>query len=53
MYGQEGNDNLQGQDGNDQLFANDNRRDTVNGGANSDIASADALDVVTGVEIRA
>jgi Ca2+-binding RTX toxin-like protein len=53
MYGQQGNDNLQGQDGNDQLFANDNTRDTVNGGANSDTATADGLDVVSNVEIRA
>jgi Ca2+-binding RTX toxin-like protein len=53
LYGQQGHDNLQGQGGNDQLFANDNARDTVNGGSNSDIATSDGLDVVSNVEIHA
>ena len=53
MYGQSGNDTLLGRDGNDRLFANDNARDTVNGGGDSDTATVDGADVVTGVETRA
>ena len=52
MYGQAGNDTLLGQSGNDRLFANDNARDTVNGGSDSDSGSVDSLDVVTSVETR-
>jgi Ca2+-binding RTX toxin-like protein len=53
LYGQAANDTLLGSAGNDQLFSNDNARDTVNGGDDSDVATADSLDVVTNVETRA
>jgi Ca2+-binding RTX toxin-like protein len=53
MYGQQGNDTLLGQSGNDRLFANDNARDTVNGGSDADTGSVDSLDLVTSVETRA
>jgi Ca2+-binding RTX toxin-like protein len=53
LYGQDANDVLEGQDGDDLLSANDNHRDTVNGGNDADTARVDSLDVVTNVETRA
>jgi Ca2+-binding RTX toxin-like protein len=53
LYGQSANDVLEGQSGDDFLSANDNHRDTVNGGSDTDRAHVDGLDVVTGVETRA
>jgi Ca2+-binding RTX toxin-like protein len=52
IYGQAGNDVLLGQGNNDHLFANDNARDTVNGGFENDTAAVDDLDIVTSVETR-
>jgi Ca2+-binding RTX toxin-like protein len=52
IYGQGGNDVLLGQGNNDHLFANDNLRDTVNGGFENDRAAVDDLDIVTSVETR-
>ena len=53
MYGQGGNDTLLGQGGNDRLFANDNARDSLDGGSENDTATFDSLDVVTNVDTPA
>ncbi|HEX3356667.1 MAG TPA: calcium-binding protein [Tepidisphaeraceae bacterium] len=51
LIGGPGNDQLFGGMGNDTLIGNDGQKDTLNGGAGTDTAKKDPIDIVTSIEI--